>query len=262
MLIDTHCHLDFKELAEDRAGVLERAMEAGVDRMITIATNKSRWPSYLQIAAENPNIYCSIGVHPESVGEPDEDFTAADIIALVNANPKVVGIGECGLDYHYEDAATPAMQARYFDEHIAAAQETGLPVIIHARDADDDMAAQLHRRYREKSFTGLLHCFSSTQKLAEAALEIGFYVSFSGIVTFKNAKSIQDTARIVPVEKMLVETDAPFLAPVPMRGKSNEPSYVRYTAQYLADLKGLSLADFAAQTTRNAETVFSRLKAA
>lgn len=258
MLIDTHCHLDFPELANDRVGVLARAAAAGVGRMITIATHKSKWASYQQIAAENNNVYCSIGVHPHHVAEDGEAVSAQEIIGVVAANPKVVGIGECGLDYYY-DHAPRDVQAKYFDEQITASQETGLPVILHARDADADMAAQLHRRYKEKSFTGLLHCFSSTRALAEAALEIGFYISFSGIATFKNAEEIRSVARMMPVDRMLVETDAPFLAPVPLRGKINEPSYVVHTAQLLADVKGLSLADFTAQTTQNAERIFTRL---
>lgn len=262
MIIDTHCHLDFPELTNDLVGVLERAKVAGIDRMITIATHKSRWDNYLKLANENDGVYCSIGVHPDHAGEDAEiDVKAMEIINLINANPKVVGIGECGLDYHW-DTAPRDVQVRVFDEHITASQETGLPVILHARDADTDMAAQLHRRYKEKPFTGLLHCFSSGQALAEAALEIGFYVSFSGIVTFKNAEDIRTVARMVPSDKILIETDAPFLAPVPLRGKINEPAYTRHTAQLLADIRGLSLTDFAKQTTDNAERIFTRLQTA
>jgi len=259
LLVDTHCHLDFAELSADRAGVLARAAEAGVGRMVTIATHKTRWQTYLDIANQNANIFCTLGVHPDHVSEDGQDVTADELVAAINANPKVVGIGECGLDYYREH--DKVVQARALTAHIEAAQRTGLPVIIHAREADDDMIAQLTTPYRDKTYTGLLHCFASTRRLAEAALEIGFYISFSGIVTFKNAKELQDIARDVPVERMLVETDAPFLAPVPMRGKINEPSYVRHTAQFLADLKGLPLDEFTRITTANAERVFSRMKA-
>lgn len=260
MLVDTHCHLDFPELANDRDGVLARAKEAGVARMISISTHKSRWQNYLDIANAYENVFCSIGVHPHHVAEDGEDATANEIIALVNANKKVVGIGEAGLDYYY-DTAPKDVQARAFSEQIIACQETGLPLIVHARDADEDMAAQLTRHYKEKSYSGLLHCFSSGADLARAALDIGFYISFSGIVTFKNAETVKEVARFVPMDRMLVETDAPFLAPVPLRGKINEPSYVKHTAQYLADLKGLSLAEFTNVTTQNAERVFTRIAA-
>ena len=257
MLIDTHCHLDFPELAADRTGVLARATEAGIGRMVTIATHKTRWPTYLQIARENPNVFCTLGVHPDHVAEDGQDMSAEELVAAINANPKVVGIGECGLDYYREHDKD--IQARALAAHIDAAQQTGLPVIIHARDADVDMIEQLTTPYHTRPYTGLLHCFASGRKLAEAALEIGFYISFSGIVTFKNARDLQEIARDVPLERMLVETDAPFLAPVPLRGKINEPSYVRHTAQFLADLKGVPLDDFARITTANAQCVFGRL---
>lgn len=257
LLVDTHCHLDFAELSADRVGLLARAKEAGVGRMVTIGTHKTRWPTYLQIAAENANVFCTLGVHPDHVAEDGQEMSADELVAAINANTKVVGIGECGLDYYREH--DKEIQARALAAHIDAAQQTGLPVIIHSREADDDMIVQLTTPYKVKPYTGLLHCFASTRKLAEAALEIGFYISFSGIVTFKNAKDLQDIARDVPLDRMLVETDAPFLAPVPMRGKINEPSYVRYTAQYLADLKGVSLDEFTRITTANAERVFSRM---
>ena len=257
-LIDTHCHLDFPEFA-DRHSVLDRAAAAGVTRMITIATRKADWPKYLEIAHSDPRLYCTIGVHPDHAAEAGEQVTAAELIAA-SADPRVVGFGECGLDYYHEGFDASA-QAEGLDAHITAAQQTGLPVIIHARDADDDMAAQLTRRYNERPYTGLLHCFSSGLGLAQAALDIGFYVSFSGIVTFKNAKLVQEAARLVPLDRMLIETDAPYLAPAPLRGKVNEPAYVAHTAQYLADLKGVPLAEYAAITTRNAERVFKRLQA-
>ena len=259
LLVDTHCHLDFPELAADRAGVLARARSSGVGRMITIATRKANWQAYLDIAASDPDVYCTLGVHPDHALEPGETVTAAELIAAATTNPRVVGFGECGLDYHYETFDKQA-QLDGLHAHITAAQATGLPVVIHARDADDDMAAALADRYREQPYTGLLHCFSSGAELAQAALDIGFYISFSGIVTFKNAAMLQQIARAVPMERMLVETDAPYLAPVPVRGKPNEPSFVKYTAQYLANLKGLSFDDFVVRTTMNAESIFTRLQ--
>lgn len=258
MLIDTHCHLDFPELAEQRADLLARAAAAGVDRMITISTHKSRFATYQQLADEYPHIFCTLGVHPHHTAEAGEDITADELIAAANANPKVVGLGETGLDYYYNHSDR-ATQHTAFKAHIAAAQETGLPLVIHTRDADDDTAALLTSAYKEKPMNGLLHCFTSGKQLAMQALDIGFYVSFSGIVTFKNAESIRDTAKDVPLDRILVETDAPYLAPVPMRGRVNEPSFVRHTAQFLADLKEMPLADFAAQTTANARRVFTRL---
>ena len=258
LLIDTHCHLDFPELTTDLAGVLARARANGVGRMITIATRKANWPIYLDIADSNPNLYCTVGVHPDHAPEPGETVTAAELIAAAH-HPKVVGFGECGLDYHYESFDKQAQLDGLY-AHITAAQQTGLPVVIHSRDADEDMAAELTARYRERPYTGLLHCFTSGPALAQAALDIGFYISFSGIVTFKNAKALQDIARSVPIDRMLIETDAPYLAPVPMRGKSNEPSFIKHTAQYLADLKGMGYETFVAQTTKNAETVFSKLQ--
>lgn len=257
MLIDTHCHLDFPELASQRDDVLARAHAAGVERMITISTHKSRFAVYQKIAAEFPHIFCTAGVHPHHTAEAGEDITAAELVAAA-ANPKVVGLGETGLDYYYNHSDRDA-QVRAFEAHIEAAQETGLPLIIHTRDADKDTAALLTSAYKQKAMNGLLHCFTSGMDLALQALDIGFYISFSGIVTFKNAESIRETAKAVPLNRILVETDAPYLAPVPERGKVNEPSFVRHTAQYLADLKGMPLADFAAQTSANARTVFKRL---
>lgn len=258
MLIDTHCHLDFPELASQRTELLARASTAGVERLITISTHRSRFATYQQIAADHAQIFHTIGVHPHHTAEVGEDISAAELVAVAAASPKVVGLGETGLDYYYNHSDRQT-QARAFNAHIEAAQTTGLPLIIHTRDADEDTASILTSAYKQKPMTGLLHCFTSGRELAMQALEIGFYISFSGIITFKNAEAIRAVAKEVPLDRILVETDAPFLAPVPMRGKVNEPSFVRHTAQYVADLKGLSLADFATQTSANARRIFTRL---
>lgn len=258
MLVDTHCHLDFPELAADRTAVLSRAAQAGVETLITISTHKSRFTTYLALAQAHENIFCTLGVHPHHTAEAGEDIDAKTLIAAANANPKVVGLGETGLDYYY-NYSDQATQTKAFQAHITAAQETGLPLVIHTRDADDDTANILSRAYAERPFKGLLHCFTSGADLAKVALSLGMYISFSGIVTFKNAAAIRDVAKDVPADRILVETDAPYLAPVPMRGKVNEPAYVLHTAQFLADLRGVSLADFAAQTTANAKRIFHRI---
>jgi TatD DNase family protein len=259
MIIDTHCHLDFPELANQREDVFQRAAAAGVGRMVTISTHKSRFATYLALANEYPHIYCTLGVHPHHTEEAGEDVTAEQLITAINANPKVVGIGETGLDYYY-DHADRAIQQRSFQQHIAAAQETGLPLIIHNRNSDEDMAAMLHAAYKQKPMNGLLHCFSSSAQLAAAALEIGFYLSFSGILTFKNAEDLRRVAAAAPADRILVETDSPYLAPVPLRGKVNEPSYVVHTAQMLADIRGVSMEAITATTTENARRIFSRMQ--
>jgi len=259
MLIDTHCHLDFPELASQRAELLQRAAEAGVERMVTISTHKSRFAGYLALANEYPHIYCTLGVHPHHTEEEGETVLADELIAAINANPKVVGIGETGLDYYY-DHSDRDVQRKAFHQHIIAAQDTGLPLIIHNRNSDDDMAAMLHTAYAEKPMNGLLHCFSSSAQLAAAALEIGFYLSFSGILTFKNADEVRRVAANAPADRILVETDAPYLAPVPLRGKVNEPSYVVHTAKVLADIRGVSEDEIAATTTENARRIFSRMR--
>jgi len=258
MLIDTHCHLDFPELSADREGVLARAAAAGVERLITISTHKSRFQTYIDLANAHENIFCALGVHPHETAAEQEDITAEELIAAINANPKVVGIGETGLDYYYNHSDR-AVQKKLFVEHITAAQETGLPLIIHNRNSDDDMIEMLQSAYRQKPMNGLLHCFSSSARLAEAALEIGFYLSFSGILTFKNAEEVRAVAKAAPANRILVETDAPYLAPVPLRGKVNEPSYVVHTAQVLADIRGVDIEALATQTTANARAVFGRM---
>jgi TatD DNase family protein len=255
MLVDSHCHLDFEVFEEDRAEMLARAKAAGVEAMVTISTRVSRFPEILGIANTDPNIWCSVGVHPHQV-EEEGVVSSADLVALA-VDPKVVGIGETGLDYFY-DASPREDQKASFREHIAAARETGLPLIVHARDADDDMAAILRDEAGTGAFPCVLHCFSSGRSLAETALELGFYISLSGIVTFRNAEDLREIVRDVPLDRLLVETDSPYLAPIPMRGKRNEPSFVVHTAEKVAEIKGIEQEALARITTGNFFRLFSR----
>ena len=255
MLIESHCHLDYFQ-GDDRAAVLARAAEAGVGEMVTIGTRLSRSDEMRAIADAHPNVWCTVGVHPHNAGELPVP-TPAEIVAETG-HPRVIGIGESGLDYFYDKAPRDLQQAS-FRAHIRAAQMSGLPLCIHARDADDDIAAIL----REETAAGgafpfLLHCFSSTRALAEAALVLGGYVSFSGILTFPKSQEIRDIARDVPMDRLLVETDAPYLAPVPFRGKRNEPGYVAHTARVLGEVHGMSAAAMAELTTANFRRLFPK----
>jgi TatD DNase family protein len=255
VLIDSHCHLDFPELAADRAGVLSRAEAAGVMRMVTISTRVKRFDEIKAIAEAHDNVWCSVGTHPHNAAE-EPDITAQDLV-LLSEHPRCVAIGEAGLDYHYP--GDYAAQAAGFRQHIAAARETGLPLVIHSRSADDDMAAILEEETGQGgAFPFVLHCYTGGKDLAQRGLSLGGYISFSGIVTFKNAEEIREIAQAVPAHRYLVETDAPYLAPVPYRGKPNEPSYVRHTAEALATLRGISLEQLAAETTANFGRLFSK----
>jgi TatD DNase family protein len=256
VLVDSHCHLDFPELAADRANVLARAKENGVERMVTISTRVKRFDEITAIAAENPEVWCSVGTHPHHAHEEPE-ITTAELVRLAS-HPRCVAIGEAGLDYHYP-GDYPA-QATGFRRHIAAARETGLPLVIHAREADDDIATILDEETGQGAFPFILHCFSSGLELARRGLALGGYISFSGILTFKNAPIIQQVATEAPADRILVETDAPYLAPIPYRGKSNEPSYVMHTAQKLAELRGVSLAEISDTTTDNFFRLFTKAK--
>ena len=255
MLVDSHCHLDFPDFDGEREAVIDRAHAAGVGHMVTICTRLSRFNDIHAIAVAHDGIYCSVGVHPhEAAAEGQED--AARLVALAGRD-KVVGIGETGLDYHYEHSPREA-QKTSFRAHIQAARETGLPIIIHARDADTDMAGILADEQNKGAFRGVLHCFSAGPELAEAALAMGFYLSLSGIVTFKRAEDLRAIARDIPEDRLLVETDAPYLAPVPHRGGRNEPAYVADTAAELARLRDVSPAALARATTRNFFRLFDR----
>jgi TatD DNase family protein len=256
VLIDSHCHLDFPELAADRAGVLARAKAEGVERMVTISTRVKRFDEIRAIAEENPEVWCSVGTHPHNAQEEPEVETS-DLVRLA-AHPRCVAIGEAGLDYHYP--GDYAAQATGFRRHIAAARETGLPLVIHAREADDDVAAILEEETARGAFPFVLHCFSSGLELARRGLALGGYISFSGILTFKNAAAIHEAATMAPADRILVETDAPYLAPVPHRGQSNEPGYVAHTARKLAQLRGVAFDEIAATTTSNFYRLFSKAK--
>lgn len=256
MLIDSHCHLDFPELAADRAGVLARAKANGVDGMVTISTRVERFHEIRAIAEEYPEVWCSVGTHPHHAHE-ELHIQTEDLIRL-SEHPRCVAIGEVGLDYHYE--GDPVAQATGFRRHIAASRETGLPLVIHARDADNDIAAILEEETATGPFPFVLHCFSSGIELARRGLALGGYISFSGIVTFKNAATIQEVAGFAPADRILVETDAPYLAPVPHRGRPNEPSFVRHTAEKVAEIRNVGLDEIGQVTTENFFRLFSKAR--
>ncbi|MGC6531078.1 MAG: TatD family hydrolase [Candidatus Puniceispirillaceae bacterium] len=255
--IDTHAHLDYPHLAEQIDDVLARAQAADIKTIITIGVKLSTADQPKALADAYENVWCSVGIHPH---EAENEPLSCDVDAIREAadHPKVVAIGEAGLDYFYDNAPRQR-QADSLRAQITVARELDVPIIIHARDADDDMAAILEDEYQKGAYRGVLHCFSSGAELARRALAIGFYVSFSGIVTFKSASEIQEVAKSVPLDRILVETDAPFLAPVPMRGKKNEPAFARHTAEFLAELRGVTVERLAEQTTDNALRLFSKL---
>ena len=255
-VVDSHCHLDYPGLAEDLAQVIARAEEAGIGLMLSIGTRVSKLDQVLAIAERHANVFCTVGTHPHNAAE-EPDVTAGELVRLAQ-HPKVVGIGEAGLDYHY-DHSPRDQQARSFRIHIEAARETGLPLVIHSREAEADTAAILEEEMTKGAFRPLLHCFSSRAELAERGLKLGAYVSFSGILTYKNAEDIRDVARQVPDDRLLVETDAPYLAPVPYRGKTNEPAFVVKTLERLAEVKDMTPADMAAVTSRNFFTLFDKV---
>jgi TatD DNase family protein len=257
MLVDSHCHLEFPEFAPEREAVIDRARAAGVGHMLTISTRVHRFDEIATIAAAHDDISCSLGTHPHSA-EEEGDITTARLVEL-GRHPKVVGIGETGLDYYYDNSPR-AVQQEAFRRHIRAALELGVPVIVHTRDAEEDTIRILREEGQGANLTGLLHCFSSSRQLAEDAVEFGFHISFSGIVTFRNADVLRETARNVPINRILVETDAPFLAPIPKRGQRNEPAYVTHTAALLAGLHGMDETEFARRTTDNFFALFGRAR--
>lgn len=256
MLVDSHCHLDFPDFAEERDDIIARAKAAGVGRMVTISTRVRRFPEILAIAEAYPEVYCSVGTHPHQAAE-ELDVTVDELVAHAK-HPKVVAIGEAGLDYFYDYGPREA-QAQGLRTHIAAARITQLPLVIHARDADEDMAAILTEEMGKGAFPFVLHCFSSGRRLAEVGLELGGYISFSGILTFKKSEEIRAIAGDVPRDRMLVETDAPYLAPPPHRGKRNEPAFVKHTAKVLAETVGVSEDEIAAITTENFFRLFNKM---
>jgi TatD DNase family protein len=257
MLVDSHCHLNYKGLVEQRYEVLQRARERGVSAMLNISTREREWDEVIGLAEQESDVWASVGVHPhEADGHTGVD--AAKLVAKAE-HPRVVAIGETGLDYYY-DHSDRAQQRLSFREHIAAARETGLPVIVHTRDAEDDTAQILSEEMAAGEYNGVIHCFTASADFARKALDLGFYISLSGIVTFKNAHDLQDVAKWLPADRILVETDAPFLAPVPHRGKTGEPAFVADTARFVADLRGEGESALAAQTTENFYRLFSKAK--
>lgn len=261
MLIDSHCHLDFPDFEEDGLeSVVARAAESGVGQMVTICTRIEKFPQIRDIAAKFDNIFCTVGTHPHNAGEEAEaGYDAGAIAALAEGFDKIVGIGETGLDYYY-DHAPRARQQDGFRNHLKACVQTGLPVIVHSRDADDDTAAILKEEYADGKLTGVMHCFSSSAALAQAALDLGFYISVSGIITFGKADDLRDIIKTVPLDRLLVETDSPYLAPVPLRGKRNEPAFVAHTAAKLAEIKGVSAEEIGKITTENFYRLFKKVK--
>ncbi len=256
LVVDSHCHLDYEGLRERLPEVLENAEAAGVGLMLSISTRVRKFEKLLRIAEENSNVYCTIGTHPHNAHE-ELDVTSAGLVKIAQ-HPKVVGIGEAGLDYHY-DLSPRQAQEQGFRTHIAAARESGLPLVIHAREADSDMANILEEEMGRGAFKPLLHCFTSSMDLATRGLAIGAYVSFSGILTYKTAENLREVAASVPMDRLLVETDSPFLAPVPYRGKSNEPAYVIKTMDQLARVKNVDLEAMAKTTNDNFFRLFSKI---
>ena len=255
MFIDSHCHLVYKGLVEDQAAVLARARAAGISGMLNISTRESEWDAVVGVAEREADVWASVGIHPhEADAHPEID--AAKLIARAT-HPRVIAIGETGLDYYY-DKSDREQQRTSFRAHIAAARETGLPLIVHTRDAEDDTVDILADEMEKGAYTGVIHCFTASQDFADKALNLGLYISISGIVTFKNAKDLQASATIIPDDRLLIETDAPFLAPVPHRGKSCEPAFVADTARFLSELRGVSIETLAEQSRVNFFNLFTK----
>ncbi|ABD07384.1 TatD-related deoxyribonuclease [Rhodopseudomonas palustris HaA2] len=256
MLVDSHCHLDFPDFADDLAGIVARAEASGVGRMVTISTRVKRLPDLLAIAERFPNVYCSVGTHPHHVDE--EDGISADELVKLAQHPKVVAFGEAGLDYFYEHGSRDA-QERGFRTHIAAARETGLPLVIHTREADENCGRILENEMAKGAFRAVLHCYTGGRDLALQAIDLGLLIGFTGILTFKKSQALRDLAAELPADRVLVETDAPYLAPGKYRGKRNEPAYVVETAKVLAEVRGVTPDEIARQTTANFFNLFGKV---
>ena len=256
MLVDSHCHLDFPDFASEIDAVLGRARAAGIGRIVTISTRVKKHAQVLAIAENYPEVFCSIGTHPHNaVEEPDID---AKMLVAAAQHPKIVAIGEAGLDYHYDNSPRAA-QAASLRQHIAAARETKLPLVIHSRDCDADMAEILREESGKGAFPAVLHCFTGGRDLAFTAIELGHYVSFTGILTFKRSDDLRAIADALPADRILVETDSPYLAPLPYRGKRNEPAYVVETAKVLSEVRGVTADEIARQTTENFFRLFNKV---
>lgn len=256
MLIDSHCHLEFPDLASDADSVMARAEEAGVRLCVTIGTRLSTFPNTLAVAERYQNVWCSVGIHPHDAS--NEPLESSEPLVARAAGSKVVGIGETGLDYYYQHSPRDAQIAN-FRFHVEAARQTGLPLIVHTRDAEEDTISILREEMGKGRFTGILHCFTGSAALAGAALELGFLISASGIITFRKSEELRRVFQDIPLDRLLVETDAPYLAPVPHRGKRNEPAFVAHTAKALAELKGISQELLAANTTANFFRLFTKV---
>jgi TatD DNase family protein len=255
MFVDSHCHLNYKGLVEEQAAVLERARAAGVTTMLNISTRASEWDDVLAVAEREPDVWASVGIHPHEADiHPDVE---AETLVERARHPRVIGIGESGLDFYY-DRSDRDRQRASFRSHIAAARESGLPIIVHTRDAEEDTHRILEEELGKGSFTGVIHCFTASADFARKALDLGLFISISGIVTFKNAKDLQATAKEVPSDRLLIETDAPFLAPVPRRGRQCEPAFVADTARFLAELRQEPIEQLAAATSANFRQLFNK----
>ncbi|WP_070153285.1 TatD family hydrolase [Sphingobium phenoxybenzoativorans] len=255
MLVDSHCHLNYKGLVEDQQGVLDRARGAGVGVMLNIATRESEWDAVLATAEREADVWATVGIHPHEADEHPHIDTAK--LVQRAAHPRVVGIGETGLDYYYDHSDRDRQKAS-FRAHITASRETGLPLVVHTREAEEDTIAILREEMGKGAYTGVIHCFTASGAFADMAMEIGFYISISGIVTFRNAKDLQETAARLPKDRLLIETDSPFLAPVPHRGRPCEPAFVADTARFLAGLRGEDVDDLAAYSAENFRRLFAK----
>ena len=255
MFVDSHCHLNYKGLVENQANILARARDSGVSAMLNISTREREWNDVIGLAEQEKDVWASVGIHPHEA----DQHVGMDCAKLVakSAHPRVIAIGETGLDYYY-DKSDRAQQCTGFREHIKASRQTGLPIIIHTRDAEADTATILTEEMREGAFTGVIHCFTASAEFARIALDLGLYISLSGIVTFKNAQDLQDVAKWLPADRLLVETDAPFLAPIPHRGKTGEPAFVADTARFVAQLRGVPPETLAQQTSDNFYDLFTK----
>jgi TatD DNase family protein len=256
MFTDSHCHLNYKGLVEDQQAVLERARAARVSTMLNISTRRSEWDEVIGLAERESDVWASVGIHPHEA-DAHPDVETANLVERA-AHPRVVGIGESGLDYYYDHSDRDRQRAS-FRAHIAAARETGLPIIVHTREAETDTYAILSEEMGKGAYTGVIHCFTASRDFADKALDLGLYVSISGIVTFKNARELQSSAAMIPSDRLLIETDSPFLAPVPHRGRPCEPAFVADTARFLAELRGEEVEALAERTSANFRTLFSKV---
>jgi len=257
IIVDSHCHLDMLTEYDDIDKIVQRAIDADVKYLQTICTRLDNFENILNIAKKYDNVFASVGVHPSEV----EQVTAASELVKLASDAKVIGLGETGLDYFYnKEPAHHQLQRESFEQHIIAAQENQLPIIVHTRDAEEDTQNIISSGKKSKDFPGLIHCFTASKEFANNMLDLGMYISISGIVTFKNAKDLQEAVKHIPLNRLLVETDSPYLAPVPKRGKTNEPSYTRYVTEFIAQLKGVSMEEVAEQTTDNFFRLFSKAK--